>query len=114
MVELEEVQDNYGRLELFIDGKWVDSHSTSVQPAMNPAKAQSIAEVPFATREEVNKTVESARAAFEKWRELPVTARAGYVFRLKEKLDEYFEDVSKIMTQNHGFGRHGRSPAKHI
>ena len=102
MVELEEAQDNYGRLKLFINGKWVDSHSTSVQPVMNPAKAQSIAEVPFATREEVNKAVESARAAFEKWRELPVTTRAGYLFRLKEKLDEYFEDVSRITTQNHG------------
>jgi acyl-CoA reductase-like NAD-dependent aldehyde dehydrogenase len=59
MVELEEVQDNYGRLKLFIDGKWVDSHSTSVQPVMNPAKAQSIAEVPYPPKFEKTSNVEA-------------------------------------------------------
>jgi acyl-CoA reductase-like NAD-dependent aldehyde dehydrogenase len=73
MVELDEVQSNYGRLELFMNGKWAQSHSTSIQSVMNPAKAQSIAEVPFATKQEADEAVESARAPFEKWRELPVT-----------------------------------------
>ena len=99
---MQEVQKNYGRLELFIDGKWVDSQSAYAQPVMNPAKGEVIAEVPFATREEVDKAVESARTAFGKWSELPVTTRAGYVFKLKQKLDQYFEDVSRITTQNHG------------
>jgi len=114
MVELEEAQSNYGRLRLFTGGKWVDSQSAHGQPVVNPAKAETIAEVPFATRGEIDKAIESAQSAFERWSRLPVTTRAGYVFRLKQKLDEYFEDVSKIMTQNHGFERHGRSPAKHI
>jgi malonate-semialdehyde dehydrogenase (acetylating)/methylmalonate-semialdehyde dehydrogenase len=69
---------------------------------MNPAKDEVIAEVPFATKEEVDRAVESARSAFEKWSEQPVTTRAGYVFRLKQKLEEYFEDISRITTQNHG------------
>jgi malonate-semialdehyde dehydrogenase (acetylating)/methylmalonate-semialdehyde dehydrogenase len=69
---------------------------------MNPAKDEIIAEVPFATKEEVDRAVESARSAFEKWSEQPVTTRAGYVFRLKQKLEEYFEDISRITTQNHG------------
>lgn len=102
MVELPEAQGNQGRLKLFIDGKWADSQSTQVQPVMNPAKDETIAEVPFATRKEADKAVESARAAFERWSQLPVTTRAGYIFRLKQKLDEYFEDVSRITTQNHG------------
>jgi malonate-semialdehyde dehydrogenase (acetylating)/methylmalonate-semialdehyde dehydrogenase len=100
--ELPEVQKNYGRLKLFIGGKWVDSQSSYVQPVMNPAKDQVIAEIPFSPKEEVDRAVESARAAFEKWRDLPATTRAGYVFKLKQKLDEYFEDVSRITTQNHG------------
>ena len=102
MVELQEIQNNYGRLKLFTSGKWVDSQSGYAQPVMNPAKDEVIAEAPFATREEVDKAVESARTAFGRWSELPVTTRAGYVFRLKQKLDEYFEDISRITTQNHG------------
>lgn len=99
---LEEIHRNYGRLRLFVDGRWADSQSTRVQAVMNPAKDEVIAEVPFATKEEVDRAVESARSAFEKWSEQPVTTRAGYVFRLKQKLEEYFEDISRITTQNHG------------
>ncbi|WP_455283670.1 CoA-acylating methylmalonate-semialdehyde dehydrogenase, partial [[Eubacterium] cellulosolvens] len=102
MVQLQEIQNNYGRLKLFTSGKWVDSQSGYTQPVMNPAKGEIIAEVPFATREEADKAIESARTAFGRWSELPVTTRAGYVFRLKQKLDEYFEDISRITTQNHG------------
>jgi len=102
MVELPEVQKHYGRLKLFIGRKWVDSQSAYAQPVMNPAKDEAIAEVPFSTKEEVDRAVESAQTAFEKWSELPVTTRAGYLFRLKQKLDEYFEDISRITTQNHG------------
>lgn len=100
--ELPEVQKNYGRLKLFIEGKWIDSQSTHVQPVMNPARDELIAQVPFSTIEEVDRAVEAALVAFEKWRELPATTRAGYVFKLKQKLDEYFEDISRITTQNHG------------
>ena len=102
MSELSEVQSNYGRLKLFVGGKWVESKSNHIQPVMNPAKDEPIAEVPFATDEEVNNAVEAARNAFRKWSELPVTSRAGYIFRLKQKLEEYFEDISRITTQNHG------------
>jgi malonate-semialdehyde dehydrogenase (acetylating)/methylmalonate-semialdehyde dehydrogenase len=99
---LPEVQESYGRLKLLIGGKWLDSRSPHTQSVMNPSTDEAIAEVPFATKEEVDEAVESARTAFPSWSELPVTTRAGYVFRLKQKLDEYFEDISKITTQNHG------------
>jgi malonate-semialdehyde dehydrogenase (acetylating)/methylmalonate-semialdehyde dehydrogenase len=102
MVELPEVQSGYGRLTFLIGGKWIDSKSGYVQRVMNPAKDEVIAEVPFATKDEVDKAVESARAAFATWSELPVTTRAGYVFRLRQKLEGYIEDVSRITTQNHG------------
>jgi len=50
MVGLEEVQSNYGRLKFVIGGKWVDSQPAHGQPVVNPAKAETIAEVPFAMR----------------------------------------------------------------
>lgn len=99
---MSEVQSSYGTLKIFIGGKWVASQSPISQPVMNPAKDQTIAQVPFATKEEVERAVEAARTAFTTWSQLPVTTRAGYLFKLKQKLDEYFEDVSRITTQNHG------------
>jgi malonate-semialdehyde dehydrogenase (acetylating)/methylmalonate-semialdehyde dehydrogenase len=102
MVVLSETQENYGRLKLFIGGKWVDSESSLNQEVMNPAKDEAIAQVPIATRDEVDKAVESAHTAFKVWSDLPVTTRVGYIFRLKQKLDEYFDEISTITTQNHG------------
>jgi malonate-semialdehyde dehydrogenase (acetylating)/methylmalonate-semialdehyde dehydrogenase len=66
MVELEEVQSNYGRLSLFIGGKWVDSQSAHGQPVVNPAKAETIAEVHFVTTGEIDKAIETAQSAFER------------------------------------------------
>lgn len=60
MVITAEVEQNYGRLKLFIAGKWVDSESSITQQVMNPAKDEVIAEVPFATKDEVDRAVESA------------------------------------------------------
>jgi malonate-semialdehyde dehydrogenase (acetylating)/methylmalonate-semialdehyde dehydrogenase len=102
MATLPEVQSHYGRLKLYINGSWIDSKSTYTQPVMNPAKDEAIAEVPFATIDEVDEAVKSAAEAFEKWRDTPITTRAQYVYRLKQKMEDHFEEISRITTQNHG------------
>jgi len=102
MTVLSEIKSNYGKLKLFINGKWISSESTHLHPVMNPAKDEAIAEVPFTLKEEIDQAVEAAQNAFEKWKELPVTTRAGYIYKLRQKFDEHFEEVSRITTQNHG------------
>ena len=99
---LEEVRSHYGRLKLYIDGDWIESESSEVIPSMNPAKDEAIAEVPFATRDEVLSAVEAAEEAFESWSQLPVTTRVRYLFEMKQKLEEHFEEISRVITQNHG------------
>ena len=99
---LSEVGKNYGRLKLFMDGSWVDSDSTQVEPVINPAKDEVIAEVPFALKEEVDKAVEAAARAFEKWKEFPAPTRVQYLYRLKHTLEEHLEELARVTTQNHG------------
>ncbi len=102
MAILPEVQSYYGRLKLYINGTWVDSKSSYTQPVMNPAKDEVIAETPFATMDEVNKAVKAAVEAFEKWKETPITTRVQYIYRLKQIMEDHFEEISRITTQNHG------------
>lgn len=102
MALLPEVRESYGRLKFYVDGEWIDSESGEVHPAMNPAKDVEIAEVPYSTREEVKNAISVAKEAFEEWREIPLTARLRYLFDLKNKLEEHFEEISRIITQNHG------------
>jgi len=102
LVVLEEVKPQYGRLSLYVNGEWVESKTSEYQEVMNPAFDRPIAEVPFSRRDEVDEAVKVAKEAFERWRELPATTRAGYIFRLKQKIDEHIEEISRITTQNHG------------
>jgi len=102
MALLSEVQKDYGKLKLLVNGKWVDSSSSRVEPVMNPAKGEAIAQVPYATNDEVEESVNSAQDAFETWKNLPVPTRIQYIYRLKYVIEENVEDISRITTQNHG------------
>jgi len=99
---LDEVQSNYGKLKIYIDGNFVDSKTDTWGKVYNPAKDETIAEVPFSTKDEVREAIQSAQEAFEKWREVPITTRIQYLFALKNKLEENAENIARIITQNHG------------
>ena len=68
--------ENYGKLEILIDGKWKNSDSDKIQHVYDPGKGSVIGEVPFATKEEVEITIETSQRAFEeKWSGLPILER---------------------------------------
>jgi malonate-semialdehyde dehydrogenase (acetylating)/methylmalonate-semialdehyde dehydrogenase len=99
---LSEVAFGSERLRLLIDGNWVGSESEESLPVMNPATGRQISTVPFATKEEVDRAVVSAHSAFEEWRNVPLTERVQYLFRMKNVLEAHLEDLARINTQNHG------------
>ncbi|KEI72697.1 CoA-acylating methylmalonate-semialdehyde dehydrogenase [Endozoicomonas elysicola] len=87
------------RIPLFIDGEFTASESSQYIPVTNPATQELLAELPFATEAEMEKAIESAKSAFKKWRDVPVSDRARlmmrYVALLKENHDALGELVSK-------------------
>ncbi len=85
----------------FINGEWVESKG-ELRDVVNPATLQTIARVPISTKEEMDAAVEAAQEAFPSWRATPPVARTRYLFRLKELLEEHFEELSRIQTQEHG------------
>jgi malonate-semialdehyde dehydrogenase (acetylating)/methylmalonate-semialdehyde dehydrogenase len=102
MTLLPEVQYRPDTLKLLIDGVWVPSRSTQIQPITNPATGSVICKVPFALKDEVDRAVESSQSAFEKWKDIPLTDRVQYLFKLKDLLENHFEELARINTQNHG------------
>ncbi|MCK4274415.1 MAG: CoA-acylating methylmalonate-semialdehyde dehydrogenase [Dehalococcoidales bacterium] len=101
MALLEEPIKEVRTLKNYIDGEWVESKGEVVD-VVNPATYQTIAKVPISTGEEMDAAVEAAKAAFPDWRRTTPVARARYLYRLKELLEENFEEVSRIQTQEHG------------
>ncbi len=102
MALLSEVQSYYGRLKFFIDGEWVESKSTTVYPVTNPAKGEVIAEVPSATKEEIEAAVEAAQRGFERWSKVPLRDKARLMWNLRGKFEEHFEELARVLTQDHG------------
>ena len=102
MQVLPEVSYKHSTLPLLIDGKWIESSASEHLPVMNPATGQVISNVPFATDAEVDKAVVSSQVAFEKWKNVPISDRVQYLFRMKHVLEEHLEEFARINTQNHG------------
>ncbi|MGC9104091.1 MAG: CoA-acylating methylmalonate-semialdehyde dehydrogenase [Candidatus Methanodesulfokora sp.] len=93
---------NYGRMKLFINGKWIESSTSSYLPVYDPGKGEIIAEMPSATKEEIDEAVEAAYEAFKSWSRTPVPERLQHIFRMKYLLEENKEKLARINTQNHG------------
>ena len=102
MALLEEPIKEVLRLENYIDGEWVESESDQVLDIINPATQKTIAKVPMSTGDEVNAAVEAAKEAYPDWRRTTPLARVRCLFRLRELLEENFEELSRIQTMEHG------------
>jgi len=101
MALLEEPIKEPSTLKNFINGEWVESKGKT-QDVVNPATGKIIARVPLSTRDEMEAAVTAAQEAFPDWRATPPFSRARCLFRLKELLEENFEEISRIQTQEHG------------
>ncbi|MGQ9601892.1 MAG: CoA-acylating methylmalonate-semialdehyde dehydrogenase [Candidatus Bipolaricaulia bacterium] len=102
MALLEEPIKEPLELKNYIAGEWVESASDRVVEIVNPATGRLIARAPISTEAEVKAAVEAAKEAFPAWRRTSPLARARYFFRLKELLEEHFEELSRVQTMEHG------------
>src|SRR3972149_5614572 len=101
MAMLEEPIKEVKTIKNFIGGEWVESRGEIVD-VVNPANCKTIARVSVSTREEINAAVAAAREAFPDWRRTTPLARSRILFRLKELLEEKFEEGSRIPTHDQG------------
>lgn len=101
MAILEEPIKGIKEVRNYINGEWVDSKGKIVD-VVNPATGKVIGKCPISTKEEINEAVEAAKEAFHDWRRTTPLARTRILFRLKELLEENFEEVSRIQTMEHG------------
>jgi malonate-semialdehyde dehydrogenase (acetylating)/methylmalonate-semialdehyde dehydrogenase len=86
----------------FIGGEWQESGAAESLEVNNPATAKTVGYVPLSTSSEVDLAVQKAAQAFEDWKQVPPTERIQYLFRLKDLLEEHFEDLACTITIENG------------
>lgn len=90
------------RLSHFVNGEKVDGKSGRFGAVYNPSLGQKIAEVPLATREEVNDVVALAKEGYQKWSELSVAKRMEVLHRFRHLLIENIDPLAKIIGRENG------------
>jgi malonate-semialdehyde dehydrogenase (acetylating)/methylmalonate-semialdehyde dehydrogenase len=93
--------------ELKLIGHWIDGASVNGEsgrrgPVFNPATGEQSGEVDFASIEEVDRAVASAKAAFPEWRSMSLSKRADLLFRINQLVHERRDDIARLLTAEHG------------
>jgi malonate-semialdehyde dehydrogenase (acetylating)/methylmalonate-semialdehyde dehydrogenase len=86
----------------WIDGKNVHVNGARTGPIFNPATGQQSREVAFADRAMVDSAVRSAAAAYETWRDAPLTRRQNIMFAFRELVASHRLDLAKAVSAEHG------------
>lgn len=85
------------RLNNYIGGAWQKADA-EVLPVVNPATAQTLAEVPLSPAAEVATAADAALAAFAEWRRIPAGDRIQYLFKLKILIEAHIDDIARTIT----------------
>lgn len=86
----------------YINGEWVPSEHNETIDVINPATEELISTIPSGTKEETEKAVAAADAAFDSWAATPVADRAVYLMKIADKLEEQKDHFIKTLTEENG------------
>jgi malonate-semialdehyde dehydrogenase (acetylating)/methylmalonate-semialdehyde dehydrogenase len=92
----------FGTARNYAGGEWVDPAGMGLLDVLNPATGGPIARVVLSSKAEVERVVALAQDAYPAWRATPPVERARYLFRLKELMEGHFEELARLITQDHG------------
>jgi malonate-semialdehyde dehydrogenase (acetylating)/methylmalonate-semialdehyde dehydrogenase len=93
---------DFGKVRNYIGGNWVESTGRESLDVQNPATLEKLGCVPMGGTADVDAAVKAAKKAFETWREVPVAARARYMFDLRNIMVEHYDELNELCTQEHG------------
>ncbi len=86
----------------FINGQWRGASGSEYQDVLNPATGEVLAQVPLSDARDVLAAVDAASAAFLEWRRTPPEDRIQPLFKLKQLMEDHFEEFGRLITQENG------------
>jgi aldehyde dehydrogenase (NAD+) len=91
--------------KLFINNEFVDAASKKTFPSFNPCNGQKIADVAEAAKEDVDKAVAAAKAAFSRnseWRKMDASVRGKLINQLADLLQRDLKELARLETLDNG------------
>lgn len=90
------------RIPLLIGGELIQSKSTEWRDVINPATQEVVAQVPFATAEELDYAVANAKEAFKTWRNVSQGHRVRVMLNLQKLVRDNIGELARLITLEHG------------
>ena len=87
---------------MYIAGEWVESESGARLEATSPATGESLGTLPEGTREDAERAIAAANAAWRGWAERSVFERAEAMERIAAVVAERRDDLARTLTLDQG------------
>jgi 1-pyrroline dehydrogenase len=85
-----------------VGGEWVDAAGGDTMEVLNPATGETIAEVPRASAEDVDRAVQAAKKALPEWLETTPGERAEMLLKLADAIDTHADELAELESRNVG------------
>ena len=90
--------------QMLINGKWVDAVSGKTFPTYNPATGEVLANVAEGDKEDINRAVAAARAAFDTgpWSKITPSQRGKLIWKLADLIEQHAEEFAQLESLDNG------------
>ena len=90
--------------QMLINGKWVDAASGKTFPTYNPATGEVLAQIAEGDREDINRAVAAARAAFDSgpWSKITPSERGHLIWKLADLVEKHGEEFAQLESLDNG------------
>ncbi|WP_265563943.1 NAD-dependent succinate-semialdehyde dehydrogenase [Sphingomicrobium arenosum] len=89
-------------LKLFIDGVWSGAEGRDCMPVTNPATGETLAQLPMASKADLDAALHAAERAYPKWRATDVETRAAILHKAAAYLKKNAKEIGASLTQEQG------------
>jgi alpha-ketoglutaric semialdehyde dehydrogenase len=86
----------------YIGGEWVEASGDETFETVNPATGETLGSFPKSADEDVDRAVEAAQDAYERWRLVPAPKRAEILFRVGQRFIDRKDELTELMVQEMG------------
>ena len=90
--------------KILINGKWVEAASGKTFPTYNPATGDVLSLVAEGDREDINRAVQAARAAFDSgpWSKITPSERGRMIWKLADLIEKRLEEFAQLESLDNG------------
>jgi phenylacetaldehyde dehydrogenase len=90
--------------KILINGKWVEAASGKTFPTLNPATGDILSRVAEGDKEDIDRAVKAARAAFETgpWSKLTPSERGRMIWKLGDLIEKHLEEFAQLESLDNG------------